>query len=146
MLYIDISELRIQLINSIEELIFKLNQFFPIKFNDMLKRVNSLFQSLQRKLLMDPKNLEDYLFLKNYLESESLLDDKKELENEIKRLKKLKEIEQEFLVEIHYELEHEILIAEDKSEVVWAIKNEVQGKLESLKPKFRKILDENSQK
>lgn len=104
-----------------------------------------LFQILQKKLLLEPKNLDDYLFLKKYLASNNLVQDKDELNQEIHILTHLKKINDQFYVEVEQEIMNEILLAENKGKVIWDKKIEVEGKLESLKPKFGKILEESSQ-
>lgn len=143
--YLDLSEIKLQLLNSISELIFELNGLFSLKYQELLKRINHLFQILEKKLLMEPKNLDDYLLLKNYLVSDTFIHEKDELHHEIHILTNLKNINDEFHVEIEPEIMNEILLAEKKEKVIWDIKIEVERKIDSLKPKFGKILEERSQ-
>ena len=139
---INISELKSDYLDTITEYLSRFDSAFIEKISKLLESTGEIYNILLQSIEQEPKTLEEYIEIKKYISSASFKDKKNQMNEDINALKNCIDSMEKFLINIEENLLQISLEAFTWPSKISRFKRMAKAKLNEMKPKFYKVLEE----
>lgn len=139
---VDISELKEQYLNSLNEILSLFQAAFLSKISKLIDLTEEAHNQLIESIKIEPKSLEEYIEIKKYLTSIDFKTKRNRMIENIDALKLCLDSIEKFVIEIDANLLQISLEAFTWPSKIKTFRKEKKMKLNEMKPKFLKVIEE----
>lgn len=127
---------------AIKDLLAKFQTAFLTKIQKLIESTGEIYNQLTQSIEIEPKTLEEYIEVKGYITSTAFKDKRRRMSEDIQALKKCIACLDKFLIPLEENLSHISIEAFTWPMKIKAFRKAAKLRLNDMKPKFLKVLDE----
>lgn len=139
---IEVKELKNLFISSINQIISRLNKLYEKTIYEILLRNNKLFEDFMERLTREPKDLEEYIEIKLYINGKQYQQSCDDLVQDMRLLNNCISTLNTFCISIPDTLIEKCYISSSWIPKIEITKKETDNKLDEMRPKMKKNIEE----